>query len=105
MSENPIIAARHAQRLQDAVLSAERKWLEKKWGAGGRACPYCDTNEWLIGGPVTLMYEGDPGQVELRRMSPHFTVMCRNCGHTVLINAMVSETVPEIIDSELEDES
>jgi hypothetical protein len=66
-------------------------WLEEKWG--GRACPYCGASDWAIGEPVQLLAAFV--RYQKGTLSPAFTVMCTNCGHTSLINALVAGLVAE----------
>src|SRR4051794_9450387 len=63
-------------------------WIVEKWPVP-RECPHCHTTEWEVGTPFELRTGGDAS------LTPHFPVMCSNCGNTVLINAVRAGLVPE----------
>lgn len=71
-----------ADQLQQAI-----RWIEEKWGQ--QPCPYCQHIEWQVGTPLELQASED------EVMSPAFPVMCGNCGHTTLVNAIRAGLLPE----------
>jgi hypothetical protein len=64
-------------------LQAAIAWLADKWR--DTRCPYCHEMDWRVGTPLEVQLF--PDEV----MSPSFPVMCGNCGHTTLVNAVVAE--------------
>lgn len=66
-----------------AYIDAAVTWLERKWGAE-RPCPYCHSVEWSVSRPFNLLLESREA------LAPHFSVVCTNCGNTVLVNAVLA---------------
>jgi hypothetical protein len=66
-------------------------WLALKWT--DKHCPYCNARAWAVGEPVQILAAFP--YYRKASLSPAFTVMCTNCGHTSLINAIVAGLVPE----------
>src|SRR2546430_173396 len=87
----------HQPTPQEALTAAQInqaiEWLQKKWGAD-RSCPYCGTSSWRVGGPMQILaaFVTPYGKGAL---SPAFTVMCANCGHTSLVNSIVAGITKE----------
>jgi hypothetical protein len=80
--------AEASSALQAAFIEAAVIWLEKQWGPQ-RRCPYCESNNWSVGTPFEVSLESGEA------LSPHFPVMCDNCGNTVFVNAIVAGLLPE----------
>jgi len=76
-----------AEGTESQILQAAIKWIEEKWG--DQECPYCQQVEWQVGTPLEITASN--GEV----MSPAFPVMCGNCGHTTLVNAIKAGLLPE----------
>lgn len=77
-----------AQEVQQTLLNAAIEWLAERWGPQ-QACPYCETTSWSVGTPFFVSLQSGES------LSPHFAVMCDNCGNTVFINAILAGLVPE----------
>jgi hypothetical protein len=77
---------------QQKAIEAAIAWLADKWGE--THCPYCNARSWAVGEPVRIL-AAFPISFGKGGLTPAFTVMCGNCGHTNLINAIVAEIVPE----------
>jgi len=90
------LAERHAtereeafSELQQAFIEAAISWLGERWGPE-KACPYCGNTGWSVGTPFEVSLEGG------NSLSPHFPVMCDNCGNTVFINAILAGLLPDL---------
>jgi predicted RNA-binding Zn-ribbon protein involved in translation (DUF1610 family) len=75
-----------AQAEKERTVSAGIQWLQEKWVT--LRCPYCDSTAWEVGSPFVL-------RTTTAVLTPHFPVMCSNCGNTVLINAVRAGLMPE----------
>lgn len=80
----------------DSNLSEEdkaeiQKYLDEKW-TGQKACPACNSNNWIIGDEfVTPIILGKGGGFTLGGTAfPQFMLICSACGYTHYFNAMVS---------------
>lgn len=69
-------------------VEAAINWVAEKWPVP-RECPYCSNTEWEVGTPLEIQTAQDES------LTPHFPVMCSNCGNTVFINAVRAGLVPE----------
>jgi predicted nucleic-acid-binding Zn-ribbon protein len=67
-------------------MDAAITWLHQKWTQN---CPYCGNHEWRVSTPFEL------SRTDGKALSPHFAVMCTNCGQTAFINAIVAGIVPD----------
>jgi hypothetical protein len=72
-------------------MSKAGPWLNSKW-AGLKTCPICRANSWNL--PTTLVelrqfYGGDLVLGADSSLQPIFPLVCLNCGHTLLFNAIV----------------
>lgn len=76
-------ASEAIENLYSAYIDLAVHWLEEKWGPD-RNCPYCDTAAWSVSRPFNLLLESR------ETLAPHFSVLCTNCGHTVLVNAVLA---------------
>ena len=85
--ENPDLSPEQQKALAEAIA-----WLADKWR--DTHCPYCDALSWAVGETVQIL-AAFPISYGKGRFSPAFTVMCTNCGHTSLVNAIVAGIVPE----------
>jgi len=72
---------------RQAFLNAAIDWVEATWGE--TACPYCGNRYWEVGSPFVLE------TASRDELTPHFPVMCSNCGNTVLVNAFRAGLLPE----------
>lgn len=64
--------------------------IRRRWTA--RACPHCKANNWTLNGPFALL----PATVDtsgyvngyrtMDSASPVIAMVCRECGHTSLID-------------------
>ena len=65
------------------------KLLHEKWN--GIACPYCQSAQWNVDPAImtTIEVGEDKGMKIGGRFMPFITVMCKNCGNTVLVNSLV----------------
>jgi hypothetical protein len=77
-----------ATELQDAFIDAAIAWLGEKWGPEP-TCPFCRNKSWAVGTSVDIALASGA------TLSPHFTVMCDNCGNTVFINAILAGLLPQ----------
>jgi len=75
-------------------------FLGEKWG--GRSCPMCGKGPWNVQPTVFQLNEFHEGSFVVGGpLVPVIPVSCGNCGHTVLVNAIISgamaqqEPVPE----------
>jgi hypothetical protein len=80
------------EKSSEAAIAEAIAWLERKWGE--HPCPYCGARSWAVGEPVRIL-AAFPISFGKGGLTPAFTVMCGNCGHTNLINAIVAGIVPE----------
>lgn len=65
------------------------KFLNEKWGS--RACPMCKGGPWEVQGKIfQLMEFSGGGLVVGGPIIPVVPVSCSNCGHTVLVNALLA---------------
>ncbi len=75
---------------KDKVVS----WLKEKW-KGPVICPYSKDSEWIIGeyivAPINYSKKGIFVGGE---DSPQVMVVCKNCGHTVFLNAVILGLFP-----------
>jgi len=80
------------------------KLLNEKWG--GRKCPMCGGGPWNVqDSPFQLMKFNEGKIVVGGPLIPVIPVSCRNCGNTVLVNAIIAGVVepdnkPEKAESE-----
>ena len=85
-----VLAALHKHMAEieaadEARVSKAISWLSAKWK--DTECPYCSASDWQVGTPLEISLGPDES------MSPAFPVMCGNCGHTSLINAVLAGLV------------
>jgi 5-methylcytosine-specific restriction endonuclease McrA len=73
----------------DEYADGVRKWVSAQWGADHK-CPYCGHPDWHIGEVVSLAsvpnWPSEPGSAPGHY--PVAQLICRTCGHTVLVNAV-----------------
>lgn len=68
------------------------KFINEKWKS--RNCHLCHANTWEVNGFVVLPVGDSPTQMVLgQRVLPTVAVVCRNCGNTHIVNAVVSGLV------------
>jgi len=80
--------AEAGEELRQLFIAAAVRWLERQWKPH-RRCPYCEAASWSVGTPSAISLESGEA------LSPHFPVMCDNCGNTVFINAILAGLLPE----------
>jgi hypothetical protein len=85
---DPQEMAQAIDHLHALFIEAAVGWVEQKWGPN-RECPYCGSAEWTVSRPFNLLLESR------ETLSPHFSVVCTNCGNTVLINALLAGLFPD----------
>lgn len=71
------------------------EYLQGKWGE--RKCPMCGGGPWTVQDTtfqLIMFYEG--GLAVGGPVLPVVPVVCTNCGHTVLVNAIISGVVQQI---------
>jgi hypothetical protein len=78
--------------LSPAESQTALTWLNIHWQ--NQACPFHGPTKWEVGQVImTLPYSG--GGVSLGGPTyPLLVVTCTQCGHTVLVNAIVAGVVP-----------
>lgn len=66
--------------------------LQKKWGS--KACPMCDKGPWNVQDSTYQFAEYNEGSLVVGGpVIPVVPVICGNCGHTILINAIVAGVI------------
>jgi hypothetical protein len=66
--------------------------LQEKWKA--RPCPMCGSGPWNIQDSTYQLMEFTEGVLRIGGpVIPVVPVICANCGHTVLVNAIISGVV------------
>ena len=64
-------------------------FLGEKWG--NRACPMCGKGPWSVQDRIFQLSEFHQGSLVVGGpLIPIIPVTCGNCGHTVLVNAILS---------------
>jgi hypothetical protein len=67
-------------------------FLQKKWGV--KACPMCGGGPWTVQDKVFQLSEYHGGSLVVGGpLVPVIPVSCSNCGHTVLVNAIIAGAV------------
>lgn len=67
------------------------KWVEEKW-EGSKPCPVCNTNDWNVSGNPAYVSVGSPdGEMFLGDNFPFFVILCKNCGYTFFVNAILAD--------------
>lgn len=67
-------------------------FLQEKWG--DRACPMCGKGPWTVQDKVFQLSEYHSGSLVVGGpLVPVIPVSCTNCGHTVLVNAIIAGAV------------
>jgi predicted nucleic-acid-binding Zn-ribbon protein len=69
-------------------------WLDIHW-KGSRKCPICASNSWGIGGIAELLpfFPNTQNLTIPIGVQPMFTVTCKTCGYTFMMNALISGVV------------
>jgi predicted nucleic-acid-binding Zn-ribbon protein len=66
------------------------EWLNQHWKTA-KICPICGNTEWLLNDKLWELREFTEGTIRLGGpIMPLGTVQCKNCGHTLLFNALTS---------------
>ena len=67
-------------------------FLQRKWGV--KPCPMCGQGPWTVQDKVFQLSEYNSGNLVVGGpLIPVIPVSCSNCGHTVLVNAIISGAV------------
>jgi hypothetical protein len=66
-------------------------YLDQKWGT--RPCTMCGQISWAVNDSVFQIIEFQKGLVHGGAALPVIPVICRNCGNTVFVNAVVAGIV------------
>lgn len=67
-------------------------FLEKKWGV--KPCPMCGKGPWNVQDKIFQLSEYHSGTLVVGGpLIPVIPVSCTNCGHTVLVNAIIAGAV------------
>jgi hypothetical protein len=68
--------------------------LEQKWGPG-RICPMCGQSSWKVQDSAFQLIEYHEGAALVLGgpVIPVVPVICGNCGHTVLVNAILAGVI------------
>lgn len=72
------------------------KFLNDKWH--GAVCPLCNCSEWNVSDQIFELREFKDGNLALDKgtaIVPIIPVTCKNCGNTVLINALHAKLLKE----------
>jgi len=73
----------------DAVIA----FLNSKWD--NRSCPMCNKGPWSVQDRVFQLNEFHQGNLVVGGpLIPVIPVSCGNCGHTVLVNAIIAGVLP-----------
>ena len=68
--------------------------INAKWKS--QACWLCGTNSWDVAAYVGLQLSDHGGLVIGGQFLPVVAVTCKNCGNTVLVNAIIAGISPEL---------
>lgn len=69
-------------------------FVNEKWG--GRSCPMCQKGPWSVQDKVYQLSEFHDGSLVVGGpLIPVIPLTCSNCGHTVLVNALLSGAIPQ----------
>jgi predicted nucleic-acid-binding Zn-ribbon protein len=81
----------------DAAKNSEKliAWLNKKW-QGNKNCPICSQNNWAVGSVLELREFNDGNLVVGGPITPVIPIICNNCGHTLMFNAIVSGIIESL---------
>ena len=68
-------------------------WIRGKWK--NAVCPHCLENSWTVSEYVILLRASPPASLGgLHLGGPGFPtalVICKNCGHTTMLNAIIAD--------------
>lgn len=68
------------------------KFLSLKWQ--NRACPMCGSGPWNVQNKTFQLMEFHQGNLVIGgQLIPVVPVSCGNCGHTILVNAIIAGVV------------
>jgi hypothetical protein len=86
MPDYPLPAPRTWEELQSAAIG----WLSEHWGADWqkRPCPYCENEGRELGDVLALQPAPRWPTRSEPAVAPKLQVICTNCGHAVLVNAL-----------------
>ena len=77
------------------------KHLNEKWH--NKKCPLCQSDDWNATENVFELRQFNKGDLTLGNapIIPVVPVTCRNCGNTVLLNAMIAKVIEPPINKEI----
>lgn len=69
---------------QKAIVHLQAKWA-------GRPCPMCGVSDWNVHDSTFQLTEFNQGSMVIGGpVIPVVPVICKNCGNTILINAIIA---------------
>jgi hypothetical protein len=69
------------------------EFLTEKWG--DKDCPMCNKGPWQVQDKLFQLSEYHQGSLVVGGpLIPVIPVTCTNCGHTILVNAIISGAIP-----------
>ncbi|MBM3142026.1 MAG: hypothetical protein FJ005_03115 [Chloroflexi bacterium] len=81
-------------KLSDDEKKKVVSWLKNKWKEPA-VCPYSKDSEWIIGGHLVAPTNySKVGAVIGGDAYPLVMVICKNCGYTVFLNAVMVGILP-----------
>lgn len=66
-----------------------KKWINK-------LCPFCQKQNWVINEQLFQLVQWQQGNIVIgggAKVQPIVSIICRNCGYTTIINAVISGTI------------
>lgn len=78
--------------MNDNDVKKTIQWLTEKWG--DRPCPMCGAISWQVESHAYQMMEFSDGNLVVGGpVMPLIPVICRHCGNTILVNAILCGVV------------
>ena len=78
-------------QLTQNQLATFIKWLEARWGSAHKCI--CGHDDWLVSDKVFELKEYHHELTQHSVVQPVIAVICKHCGHTVYVNAIVANVV------------
>jgi len=93
MPDYPLPAPKTWEELQSGAIG----WLSEHWGADWqkRRCRYCDNEGWALGDVLALQTAPRWPTRSEPAVNPMLQVICTNCAHAVLLNALAIFQPPQ----------
>jgi hypothetical protein len=74
-------------------LAKIEAWLVSKWGAS-KPCVQCGNPAMAVGpSPAVIINQTTTGTINFGGVYPSIAIICRNCGNTVMVNAILAGVV------------